>query len=120
MRISDWSSDVCSSDLHAAAELGHYHVRLCATSQRRQTKRQCHVDRRYRLAAIIDRTGALSVLAQQRGDGRTAQHLAPLEYVKGATRATRLYRKQEHSHAVLPRKTNRPHDPSQQEGKRAQ
>src|SRR3546814_10102033 len=48
MRISDWSSDVCSSDLHRRVDVGHRHLSAAGGHAERDVARAArHVEDRF-------------------------------------------------------------------------
>src|SRR3546814_4010077 len=96
MRISDWSSDVCSSDLKAVRGTRHGRGHECALGHGagRATKaaRACHaVDARGRAGGLrpkgarVEQHGALAGMARgvgrsrQRAPGRSEEHTSELQ-----------------------------------------
>src|SRR3546814_9642715 len=64
MRISDWSSDVCSSDLRVLS--AHGYVVYLHASIEQQLHRTARADNRPLLNKVADRRGVLSALLAQR------------------------------------------------------
>src|SRR3546814_3281564 len=88
MRISDWSSDVCSSDLRRAASLP-------ASAGRRDRMGQCGADR-----ARADRqegTGGARLLERRRGTHSTPLTCHIVAIGPSVAAEARLWRSEEHT-----------------------
>src|SRR3546814_2343164 len=101
MRISDWSSDVCSSDLDEPSN-SHHCKRLKSRRAHPKRRLQCAVDRRVRFlakqfdkAAVIEAHGVVPVgrdlinFTRQAAEGGEQPHRPPRETRNRKVRALR-------------------------------
>src|SRR3546814_2793947 len=73
MRISDWSSDVCSSDLRPELDRSNHHPRERPRATARHCRKvYCHRKRvgRTQLSALLDRYGLVLSLLQRKRKSR--------------------------------------------------
>src|SRR3546814_5772456 len=83
MRISDWSSDVCSSDLEQVLEIGQQQFLMLLFMIEAQFKqvRTALDDQRHRLG---DRLVHMRSIGQHLAERGTREHSPPASWVKGA------------------------------------
>src|SRR3546814_9032366 len=90
MRISDWSSDVCSADLPAAAKAAFAILQIIAPEPH-----ETFVESRGQFACLDDRVEPLAPLAQRFGIvAAEAAHVAPGESALLGERAKAAFREQ--------------------------
>src|SRR3546814_5613407 len=88
MRISDWSSDVCSSDLRGDAELGAWH---------RHTQRADACGARGRAARRADRFGCTDHRCQRYRQGNSGERPARCELAPAQAIRRDQLRSEEHT-----------------------
>src|SRR3546814_4704588 len=92
MRISDWSSDVCSSDLHAEHVVGHQHL---AVALRRSTD----ADRRaVDLVRDFDRDRFEHAFDDDRKGARSEEHTSELQSLMRISYAVFCLKKKKYKH----------------------
>src|SRR3546814_4277457 len=84
MRISDWSSDVCSSDLHDALGGLRHHAHVVGDQHERHAALALQRDQQFqdlRLDGDVEGGGRLIGYQQARiaGDGRSEEHTSELQ-----------------------------------------